>query len=57
MVCGRHGMARGTWWLACADGHPHECPDPMCGRLFATRQALASHTRWIGTNRHKTETP
>lgn len=57
MMCGRHGGALGTWWRACAEGHPYECPDVMCGRLFSTRQALASHLRSAKTGRHVTETP
>lgn len=51
MVCGRHGTPGGTWWRACAEGHPFECP--ACDRVFSTRQGLASHARWIGTERHK----
>jgi hypothetical protein len=57
MVCGRRGHGGGTWWQACAVGHPFECPAPGCDRVFSSRSGLAAHARWIGTTRHRTETP
>jgi hypothetical protein len=45
--CGRSGWPTGWWAEACLLGHPYVC---ACGRVFATRQGLASHRRYRPAN-------
>jgi hypothetical protein len=43
--CGRSGWASGSWLDNCLLGHPYVC---ACGRVFASKQAIATHRRHRG---------